>query len=72
MGSVMYTVQMVSTPPYSLKAATLKTAPTVGTVGRAHILRVGVGEEPPIAWVQLVAQAATTLGMTSSSNVLLR
>ena len=39
----MYSVQMVSTTHYYLKAASLKMAPTVGTVGRAYIIRTGEG-----------------------------
>ena len=37
----MYTVQMISTPPCSLEAVFLKTAPTVGTVGRTYIPKTG-------------------------------
>ena len=33
----MYSVQMVSTTLYSLKATSMKTAPTVEMVGRAFI-----------------------------------
>lgn len=35
-GSVIYTIQMVSTTPYCLKAASLETALQVGMVGRVH------------------------------------
>jgi len=52
---------MFSIPPYSLEATSLQRAPTVGTVGRAYIPKMGVGhEEPPIAWVQLTGQLAAT------------
>ena len=37
----MYSVQMANTAPYSLKAASLKTAPTVGPEGRRY--RGGLG-----------------------------
>lgn len=40
----------------SLEAVTLKMAPTAGTVGRAHIVRTGGGEEPMIFGVQLKVQ----------------
>lgn len=40
----------------SLKAVTLKTAPTVGTVGGTYILRKGGGEKPPTAQIQLICQ----------------
>lgn len=41
MWSVTYTVQMVSSTHYSLKPASLKTVPTVGTVGGVYIPRTG-------------------------------
>lgn len=56
----MYTVQVVSTTPYSLKTMSLKRAPTTGTVGRAYIPRTGEAEEPGIAGVQLTNQPAVT------------
>ena len=39
LGLVTYVVQMVSTTHCSLKAVSLKTAPTVGIVGRTYIAR---------------------------------
>lgn len=48
-----YTVQVMSTPPYSLKAMSLRMASTVESVNRAYIPRMGWGEELPTARVQL-------------------
>ena len=42
-GSVTYTIQVVSTTHCSLKAASLKMGPTVGTVGRVYLPRAGEG-----------------------------
>lgn len=47
---------VVSKPHYSLKAVSLKMAPTVN-VGRMHVQGEGGGEEPSIAKVQLSGQA---------------
>ena len=46
-------VQVVSTTHWSLKAASLKMAPTVGTAGRMCIARAGAGQGASIARVQL-------------------
>ena len=52
-------VQMVSTTRCSLKATSFNMSPTVGKVGRTHVSRTQeVGEEPPIAGVQLTGQPA--------------
>lgn len=53
-------VQVVSTTPYSVKAMSLKMAPTVGTVGSTHSKDMGGGEEPPIALIQLSGQPTVT------------
>ena len=39
----MYAIKMVSTTLHSLKAVSLKVAPTVGTVDRMYIPRTGEG-----------------------------
>lgn len=52
----MYTVQVVSTTPYSLNAVLLKTAPTVGLESRTYTTRTGGGEEPLIACVWFADQ----------------
>lgn len=41
--SRIYTTRMVSITSYSLKDASLKTASTVGAVGRTHFLSTGEG-----------------------------
>lgn len=52
-------IQMVSTKPCSLKAVSLQMAPTVGTVNRTYIPRMGAGhEEPPIAQGRVIGQSA--------------
>lgn len=45
---------------YSLKAVPSRTAPAVEIEDRVYIPSVGAGKEPPIAWVQLKDQPATT------------
>lgn len=50
----------VSMPPYSLKATSLKTAPTVGTAGRAYIHRRESGWGAQIAQVQLEGHPEVT------------
>lgn len=47
---------MVSTTHYSLKAVSLKKAPTMGTVGRMYIPRTGADEDSPTAQGQLSGQ----------------
>lgn len=42
-GSVTNSVQMVSTTHFFLKVASLNSAPTVETVGRAYVSRMGEG-----------------------------
>lgn len=48
MESSIYTIQMVSTRPWSLKDTSLKMAPTVGTVGRTYISKTGEGIKKPL------------------------
>lgn len=45
---------------YSLKAPSLKTAPTVATLGSIHSKDREAGEEPPIARIQLSGQPTVT------------
>ena len=52
---------VVSKPHYSLKAVSLKMAPTGGTVGRTYIPRTGGrGEDPLLAQVQLKGHSVVT------------
>lgn len=54
-------IQMVATISYSLKARSLKMTSITGKVGRMHIPRTGVGEEPTISRVKLLCQLVVTL-----------
>lgn len=52
----------------SLKATSLKMAPTVGIAGRMYTPRMGEGEEPPIAQVQPEGQLVINVLLMTSSN----
>lgn len=56
MGSVTYTIQMVSTTPYSLKAAPLKQLLLGERWAECTFEGQGMGEEPPMTGVQLSCQ----------------
>lgn len=54
MGSVTYSVQIVSTPHFCLKAVSLEQLLEAGKANIEHITKhKGVGEEPSVTWVQL-------------------
>ena len=57
----MYSVQMISTTHWSLKAVYLETAPTVGTVHRMHISGTAAAED----------RLHPTLGSTASHGLLI-
>lgn len=71
LGTAIYSVQMISATPYSLKPASLKTTPpTVEMVHRIYTSKTGEGgsEEPPTAWMNFVGSTGNHIPSRTSFN----